>query len=221
MRAFYNILIFLKFAEKYFFLFFLKFFKINFFIQKFRLSLYQLFDRRIIANRSKGNNDLFVYYKDQFFSFLKIKCMSKAKVQNQKTTTVPASKETVKEVQQLNLSKFTDLLKNRELTEKKTRETIYIYPENLNTEEKRNSKEGKKFRSNLRRTLEKHCTNILIFVKYAREEDLKKEVKTFGDFYKKFYKTNDFSVNSVSQSNKEERASDLKMMFEIIQTVNK
>jgi hypothetical protein len=141
---------------------------------------------------------------------LKIKCMSKIKDQAAKNANVKNA------VTEINLTAITDKLKNREFTEKKQRNVIYNYPDNLKTEKERNSKEGKKFRSSLRRNLERITTNILLHTKYNRTEDLKIGVNEFIAFYKKNYTINDFTIDSLTQSNKDDRREDLKMCLEIV-----
>ena len=148
---------------------------------------------------------------------------------------VPAKKETAKkevsakkETVKLNLSFIKDKLKNVEITETKKRETIYIYPENINTEALRNGKMGKQFRNQQRSKIERFCNNIRVFTKYDRHTDLIAEIKAFKDNYKTFYRINDFSVNSVSQSASKEgnekqkkQFLELSEMFEIIKSVDK
>lgn len=120
-------------------------------------------------------------------------------------------------VKELNLDAIKKELKNRtDLNVKTERSVLYIYPDNLKTEQQRNSKEGKKFRSGLRRKLENHCNQILLFFAYDRIEELKKQIIEFRKFYKSHYHVNDLTVQSVSQSAKEKTANDLTQMFAIV-----
>jgi hypothetical protein len=124
-------------------------------------------------------------------------------------------------VKNLNLEALKNKVQNIEITEKKTRENLYNYPDNLKTEKERNGKEGKAFRSKLRKRRDNFCDKIRIHLKYDRLEDLKTAISEFKLFYKENYRINDFSVGSVSQSNKDEKAEALKDMFAIILEMDK
>jgi hypothetical protein len=161
---------------------------------------------------------------------------SATKVENVKKE-LPVKKEKVvkekktpvkKEVLKLNLSSIKDKLQNVTLTETKKRETIYIYPENINSEALRNGKLGKAFRNKQRSKIENFVNNIRVFTKYDRHEDLINEIKNFKSNYKEFYRINDFTVNSISQSasidgNEKQKKLFLEIteMFEIIKSVEK
>lgn len=105
----------------------------------------------------------------------------------------------VKNVSELNLSMFTDKLKNVELKEVKEKENLYVYPDHLKGDLK-NSKEGKTFRRKLRTSIEKVCTDVLLHTKYARTEDLKNAVKSFNEIYKLNYRINNYKLESLSHS---------------------
>lgn len=126
-----------------------------------------------------------------------------------------SKKEKKDSIIKLNLSAFTDKLKHKEIEIKKSKESFYIYPENWN-ESIINGKEGKNFRSNKRKQLEKFCNQILIFVKYNREVDLLNEIKLFKAFYKLYYKNNNFKIESLTQVKDENKISDLNFMLDII-----
>lgn len=145
-----------------------------------------------------------------------------------KEKVVKPKKETIKkETTKLNLSKFVANLKNAVIEDKKKRETIYIYPDELNTEEKRNGKKGKQFRNQQRSKIERFCNDIRLHTKYDRQVDLIESVKLFKANYKTFYRINDFSVSSVSQSaslegndKQKKQFAELSEMFEIIKAVD-
>lgn len=117
---------------------------------------------------------------------------------------------------EINLGKFADKLSNVELKAKKVKETIYNYPEGW-TKEKINSDEGKHFRNKLRNKLKSLSNNIFFYAKGNNIEALKKEIQTFDEFYKFNYRVNDYSLHSITNSEKKEK--DIAFMLEIINEV--
>lgn len=130
-----------------------------------------------------------------------------------------ASAKTTANVVNINLSKFADKLKNISVKEKKTKDTIYIYPENF-TAKMIGEKEGKQFRNKLRNKMRFFENNIFVAAKQKDNDKLIALVKEFNSFYKANYRVNDYSLSSVSQSQDETKTGDLSTMMQIITTVN-
>ena len=136
-----------------------------------------------------------------------------------KTQNVSVKKENaVKTVTSLNLAKFADKLKNVELKEKNKKETIYIYPENF-TQKMISETEGKQHRNKIRNQMKRFVNNIQLFAKFNRIDDLKKEINSFDEFYKKNFRITDYSFASISNTKNEAKEADLKLMLEIINEV--
>jgi hypothetical protein len=130
-------------------------------------------------------------------------------------------KETVvANVTTLNLAKFADKLKNVEIKEIAKKQTIYIYPENF-TPKMINEKEGKQFRSARRNQLKRFVNNVLLYAKYPEKylDNLHKEIADFEVYYKTFYRLNDYSFASLSQSKDESKEADLKLFLEILNEI--
>ncbi len=123
-----------------------------------------------------------------------------------------------KNLTELNLSKFADKLKDVNIKVKNVKETIYRYPEGW-TKDRINSDEGKKFRNKLRNRLKSFSNNIFVYTKSNNPEALKKEIDSFDSFYKEFYTLNDYSIRSITNSEKREK--DIEFMIEIIKEVKK
>jgi hypothetical protein len=118
----------------------------------------------------------------------------------------------------INLEKFADQLQGLELKEKKERETIYLYPAEF-TKSDIGSEKGKKFRNSLRNQMKRLSNNILLFAKMKRMDDLNAEILKFDEFYTKNYRTHDYSLASVSQSNDPAKEKDLNLMMQILKEV--
>lgn len=149
-----------------------------------------------------------------FFNNYKLNFMSKKNV----NANVKSNVETIKEnkLTEINLAQFSDRLQNVELKVKKEKQSIYVYPESF-TKEIINSDTGKKFRNKQRNTLQRFCDNILIYAKGNRIEELQKEIASFETFYKTFYRVNDYSIASLSNSEKKEQS--LLLMIAIINEI--
>lgn len=128
------------------------------------------------------------------------------------------TKKSTSKVVDLNLSKFANQLKDVQLKEKKDKETLYIYPDGFSKTDI-NSEKGKKFRNSLRTKIQKFANNIFVFTKTEQQDKLIEEIKLFDVFYKANYKTNDYTVKSVSSSNNELKNADFNQMFDIIKHV--
>jgi hypothetical protein len=129
----------------------------------------------------------------------------------------PIAKDAEKSIAKLNLSKFADQLKSVNVTEKKDKQTIYLYPEGKG-KDWINSEEGKKWRNNKRGKMQKFSDNILLYAKMNRMDDLEKEIGLFDLFYKEFFQINDYSLKSVSASANEGKTSNLSLMLEIVKS---
>lgn len=129
--------------------------------------------------------------------------------------------ETIKSEKQLstiNLQKFADQLANVELKKKNEKETIYNYPEGWN-KEKINSDEGKKFRNKLRNQLKSLCNNIFYYAKIQDQEMLLQEIVKFEKFYNANYRINDYSIRSLTNSEKKEK--EIELTLQIIKETKK
>lgn len=146
------------------------------------------------------------------FNHLKIYQMSTPKIVSTET-------KKVNEVSKVNLSKFAKQLESKQVKEKSTKDTIYIYPEKM-TEAEKSNEVGKKWRNSVRNKIRRFSNQIFVYAKTNNLDALKKEVKDFKTFYKETYRINDFSLGSISQSKNEEKANDIKLMLEIIKEVN-
>lgn len=129
-----------------------------------------------------------------------------------------ASKKEIANLNEINLSKFADQLSGISLKEKKERETIYIYPDGF-SKEIISSEKGKKFRNGLRNQMRRFANNILLFAKMNRLDDLRKEIAEFDLFYAKYYRMQDYSASSISQSNNPEKEMGFSLMMEIIKEI--
>lgn len=136
-----------------------------------------------------------------------------------KTTKENASAKVENKVEKLNLSQFTEKLKNVELKEKVKKETVYLYPETF-TESDINGDKGKRFRSSKRTALNRFCNNIFVYAKTNNVDQLKKEIAAFETFYKENYKLNDYSIHSITRK-ADEKTKDIELMFNIIKEVKK
>lgn len=88
---------------------------------------------------------------------------------------------------------------------KQQKSTLYNYPIEF-TAIQINGDEGKKFRSKLRKKLENFCNNISVNYKMQRSEILLENIASFDLFYKENYKTNDYSINSITHTKDEKNA---------------
>jgi len=143
------------------------------------------------------------------------KTVKGANAQNQKNAN--ASQES--KVVNLNLEKFEKSLESVSLKEKKTRETIYNYPEGWG-KEKINSEEGKKFRNSLRNQMKRFSNNVFYYAKIKENDKLIAEIDAFNAFYLKNFRINDYSLDSITQSKDDAKSRDLSLMMDIIKEVN-
>lgn len=120
-------------------------------------------------------------------------------------------------IEKLNLSSLTERLSKVEVKEKLKKQTIYLYPENF-TDKDINSEVGKKFRNKRRKEIERFSNNVFFYLKYDRKEDLQKEVNEFKKHYKQFYKINDYSVKSISNS---KETNNISLFLDIVKTFEK
>lgn len=152
---------------------------------------------------------------------------TKKAVTPKKTVIKKEKKEVVKKetkekssLVKLNLSQFSDKLKNVEIKEKIKKDAKYIYPESFTTNDINESK-GKKFRQSLRTKLERISNNIFFYTKTKEESKLIAEIKLFTSFYKENYLVNDYSLTSLSDSSNEAKKRDLTLLLDIAKVVNK
>jgi hypothetical protein len=120
----------------------------------------------------------------------------------------------------INLSAFTEKLSNVNVKEKRMKETIYVYPEGKG-KDWINSDEGKKWRNKRRSSIRRMTDNILLFAKHNRIEDLQKEIDLFQKDYKTYYRLNDFSIHSISNSQDEGKIGNLSLALDIIKSLIK
>lgn len=121
--------------------------------------------------------------------------------------------------EKINLEKFREILESKpDLKEKKTRETIYIYPDTMASSDI-NSEKGKKFRNAIRNGLKRHANNIWSFAKTKDLGKLQAEIELFEVFYKEKFKLNDLSLASLTQTTNEVKVKDIATMIDIIKEV--
>jgi hypothetical protein len=116
----------------------------------------------------------------------------------------------------INLAQFASKLENVQLKSKKEKSVIYRYPETMKDDQKKGD-EGKKFRNSLRNRLKSLCNNILYYTKTDNIEKLQENIKSFEALYKANYTLNDYSISSITNSEKREK--DIELMIEIIKSV--
>jgi hypothetical protein len=144
--------------------------------------------------------------------------MKKNQSATKKTNVAKAKKETkVLNVEKINLSALTDRLQKIDVKEKQKKQTIYLYPETF-TDKDINSEVGKKFRNKRRKEIERFANNCFFYMKYNRENDLIKEVDEFEKHYKTFYKINDYSVKSISNS---KETNNIELFLDIVKATRK
>lgn len=141
-------------------------------------------------------------------------------MKNSKNASNPIVKDAKNEIVKINLDQFKDQLSNIQLKEKKERSTIYIYPEGKG-KDWINSPDGKKWRNNKRNSIQRFANNILIFAKSNQLEKLQEEIKKFDAFYKEFYRLNDYSFSSISNSSDAKKEGDIDLMMKIIKEIKK
>ena len=145
--------------------------------------------------------------------------MSKKSVIAKKAIVSPIVENKIANLATINLDAFAKQLENVNVSEKKmfSRESLYIYPENINTSALINGLEGKKFRNGMRKTLDTHVNNILFSAK-TNPAILEEKIASFETHYKLFYKRNDFSIGSISNRS-EDKNQLLTLALQIIKTV--
>lgn len=135
---------------------------------------------------------------------------------NKKNANVKANETKTSEKSQLqaiNLASVKSQLDKIDLKEKKVKETIYKYPESFSKDDI-NGEKGKKHRNGLRNKLKSFCNNILYYAKTDNLEELQKKINEFKTFYKANYRVNDYSLSSITNSEKREK--DIELMIQII-----
>lgn len=149
---------------------------------------------------------------------------------NKSAKTVNANVENVAEspiAEQKNLSallmeKFAKQLENVSENVKTVtqRSTVYIYPE-IGSEDyfaDVNSTQGKNWRNRRRKDMEIFASRINVTAK-MHPEKLEDVIAEFDLHYKKFYRINDYSLASISQSYKRNENFALILALDIIKTV--
>lgn len=127
------------------------------------------------------------------------------------------SQDSVQAKKILNLSSFVDVLSKKEINAPSKNTSIGIYK--YNEGEKMSSSTRSKFR----RIIESYCDSILLSAKnhavknsVESEKDLLDNIEKFKEYYAFRYVVNDFKVESITNSQKDAKRSDYKLMFEII-----
>ena len=123
-----------------------------------------------------------------------------------------------KKIDTVNISKstsFEDRIKNRKVSEISNKNSkgsyLYVYPETVKTKA-----DEKAFRTKRRNELEKINNLIVLSYQKKNNELLKTEINNFKKLYKEFYKMNDFSVSSLTQSNDADVKSLIEEMLYIV-----
>lgn len=143
--------------------------------------------------------------------------VSKSKTNNSNSSDKP--KANASKIVDLNLSKYADKLKTVELKEKKSKDSIYLYPDEF-TPALINSDKGKKFRNKIRNSITRFSNNIFVFAKTNQSDKLIAEINLFNEFYKMNFRITDYTVKSISQANNEKTIADIELMLEIVKDVN-
>jgi alcohol dehydrogenase YqhD (iron-dependent ADH family) len=78
--------------------------------------------------------------------------------------------------------------------------------------------QGKKFRNQKRSQIQRFANNIFYYGKTDKLDELQKEINAFKDFYKSFYRINDYSISSLSNSNDEKKNANIEFMLSIIKS---
>ena len=100
----------------------------------------------------------------------------------------------------INFDKFAAKVQNfSEKNVSTQRSTLYNYPEKWN-EIQINGHEGKAFRTSKRNALFNFCNLIGLYYKMKNAESLISEIAKFDKFYKEFFKLNDYSINSLTNT---------------------
>lgn len=125
------------------------------------------------------------------------------------------------ELKKINLGKFAEILKDKVInkTTSEIKEGIYKYYDG----ERPTSSQRDKFR----RKIASMCDSVLLSAKAyaitpneANEKNLKDSVKEFNKYYKFRYTLNNYSVESITSSQKDTKRADFKLLFEIIKDNN-
>jgi hypothetical protein len=124
------------------------------------------------------------------------------------------------EIKKINLDAFKDQLSKMDIpssSKGRIREHLYIYPEGWN-QDIINGLQGKKFRNQKRSQIQRFANNIFYYGKTDKLDELQKEINAFKDFYKSFYRINDYSISSLSNSNDEKKNANIEFMLSIIKS---
>lgn len=134
------------------------------------------------------------------------------------TTNENVSNKLNSKIVNVNIDSITKRLLNIVGTSQKTKDSIYVYPNDF-TAIDISGKKGKSFRVKRRNQFEQ-IVNAYSHILKQKEmktislqifsESAKEIVNVFQDIYKQFYRINDYSFASVSQSNNEGKAIEIK-----------
>jgi len=127
----------------------------------------------------------------------------------------------------LNLFDFKDLkIKEKKSNDTKSKDDMYHYSFLFNKYQKRDylkldktdfKKFGQQLRSKLRNKRDTFANNICLFAKNKDIVNLQNEIKLFNSFYKETYILNDYSIKSISSTNRDDSTNVLlSMMLNII-----
>lgn len=126
------------------------------------------------------------------------KKINQSKKENASKNQIDASKKNA--IQKINLSSIASKLEGINPSEKRERESIYLYPKEFSKEMISGDK-GKSFRNSMRKKRDSLCNNILFFAKGKKDAELKESIAKFNSFYKENYQRNDYAIASLSQKN--------------------
>lgn len=119
----------------------------------------------------------------------------------------------------MNFGKFASLLDGKKIPQKGIREGngdyLYNYPEEWNKMQI-SGIEGKNFRNKRRKDMQ--SLNNSIFWNYQKKDakGLKDSIENWIGNYKKYYRINDFSISSISQSSDNLKNQDIELSLNII-----
>lgn len=121
----------------------------------------------------------------------------------------------------INFSKFQEGLKDyKEKINSHSRELIYKYPLDIfKKKEDFSSSIGKNWRSKRRREIQILCNNIFASYKRKEKEELNLAINSFIKNYKEYYRINDYSIASISNSKDANEIKNISFALDMIKDI--
>lgn len=136
--------------------------------------------------------------------------------------------QTANKIVNVNLDSFAKRLSTITGSNTKTKDSIYVYPDDF-TSIDISSKKGKSFRDKRRKQFEQ-IVNAFLHLQKQKElktisaqifaDSAKEIVSLFADTYKEYYRANDYSFASVSQSNNEGKKTEILSFLSFCKNAN-